>query len=305
MNRRLNDAVGRIPQFFPTAKHENIVIAVTGAGSQMEFSCLVSNVIPDLEHISKSQCFPLYFYDHIDKLDDADSKIAKKFADKDGYIRRSAISAGGVKQFQSIYNDRKILDEDIFYYVYGVLHSPTYRERFQNDLKKMLPRIPNLKDFWGFSKAGRELAKWHLNYESVKPFKLTEEIAGTLKDKKALYRVAEMKHPKAGKVPDKTTIIYNSNVKISGIPQDAYNYIVNGKTALDWIMERYAVTINKDSGIKNDPNDWSADPRYIIDLVGRVVEVSLQTNRIVKNLPAFEVLAEKAIDGRNLIQPAA
>ena len=293
-NRRLNDRVYLMPRLFPTAKHENIVIAVTGAGSQKNFSCLVSNVIPDLEHISKSQCFPLYYYDHIDDLDDGERKVAKKVADKDGYIRRSGISAEGLRLFQSTYGDQTITGEDLFYYIYGVLHSSDYRNRFQNDLKKMLPRIPYLSDFRGFSKSGRELAKWHLNYETVKPFKLKEETLGAVKDKNVLYRVTDMKHPKSGKNPDKTVIIFNSKVKISGIPLDAYDYVVNGKPALDWIMERYAVTVDKESGIKNDPNDWSDDPRYIIDLIGRVVAVSRETNRIVKNLPAFELLVAKA-----------
>ena len=293
-NRRFNNTVYQMPRLFPTAKHSNIVITVTGIGINKDFSSLVSKVIPDVQLLANGQCFPLYYYEHTDDLDEDARKAASGDLDKDGFIRRCAISPEGLKRFQSAYLDSKITAEDLFYYVYGVLHSPVYRERFQNDLKKMLPRMPFLTDFWGYSKAGRELAHWHLSYESIKPFKLVEEVAGKEKDKRTLCRVTEMKHPKSGKIPDKSVIIYNQHVTIKGIPLEAYDYIVNGKPALDWIMERYAIKVDKDSGIKNDPNDWSEDPRYIIDLIGRVVTVSLETNRIVRNLPKFEILVVKA-----------
>ena len=294
MNGKLNDRVYQIPRLFPTANHKNLVISVTGSGVSKDFSILISNVIPDVQLLANGQGFPLFYYVHLDDLTDADAKLAKKSADKDGFIKRSALSDEALSQFRGTYKEAKITAEDVFYYIYGVLHSPVYRERYQNDLKKMLPRIPCVKDFFGYSKAGRELADWHLNYETVKPFKLTEEVVGTQKDKKSIYRVTEMKHPKNGKVPDKSVIIYNSNVTITGIPLEAYQYVVNGKPALDWIMERYAVSVDKDSGIKNDPNDWSDDPRYIIDLIGRVVAVSLATNTIVGSLPAFDVIGDES-----------
>jgi predicted helicase len=166
-----------------------------------------------------------------------------------------------------------------------VLHSPEYKQRFAADLKKMLPRIPFVQDFWAFSQARRELAQWHLNYETVQPYALTESVP--LLDTEDLYRVQKMSFGKKGKDTDKTVIHYNSHITLSGIPLKAYAYIVNGKPALEWIMERYAVTIDKDSGIQNNPNDWSDNPRYIIDLVKRIVRVSIETVNIVNRLPAL------------------
>ena len=147
----------------------------------------------------------------------------------------------------------------------------------------MLPRIPFAKDFWAFSGAGRDLAALHLNYETIEPFKL-QEITNLDPD----YTVDKMKFAKDGKVVDKSVIIYNSQITLSGIPLEAYEYVVNGKSAIEWIMERYAVTIDKDSGIKNNPNDWSENPRYILDLLKRLVAVSVGSVEIVKGLPDLE-----------------
>ncbi len=172
-----------------------------------------------------------------------------------------------------------------------MLHSPEYKSRFEGDLKKQLPRIPFANDFRAFSTAGRELADWHLNYETVEPYPLSH--AGELPlGEAALYRVQKMawarKRVDGKLVEDKTTLIYNSRISLTGIPPEALEYVVNGKCALDWVMERYAVTTDKDSGIVNDPNDWAAehdDPTYIFNLVKRVVRVSVETMRIVKVLP--------------------
>jgi len=204
-----------------------------------------------------------------------------------------------LKMFCEAYG-QDVSKEDIFYYVYGVLHSPEYRTRFAADLKKMLPRIPltqEAKDFQAFSAAGRELAHWHLNYETVQPWPLVEHIDRLNFDASELFQVQKMTFARptpeqkaAGAKWDKTRIIYNSHVTISKIPLEAYNYVVNGKPAIEWVMERYQVTRDKDSGIVNDPNDWCREhnqPRYIIDLVGRVVRVSMETIQIVENLPAL------------------
>ena len=184
-------------------------------------------------------------------------------------------------------------------YVYGVLHSEDYRERFAHNLAKELPRIPRVKlaaDFWTFSKAGRELAALHLNYETVDKYPVTVTGAGTMKDSD--FRVEKMKFGKVkdqetGKnVDDKTTVIYNNKITISGIPLEAWDYVVNGKAALDWVMERQCVKTDKASGIVNDANDWAVEtmhnPRYPLELFQRVVTVSLETNRIVAGLPKME-----------------
>ncbi len=163
------------------------------------------------------------------------------------------------------------------------LHSPEYKTRFAADLKKMLPRIPYAQDFWAFSKAGRDLAQLHINYETVEPYPIIENQVLT----DGCYRVQKMKFGKQGKEKDKTIIHYNNDITLSEIPLETYDYIVNGKPALEWIMERYQVTINKDSGIKNDPNDWSENPRYILDLIKSIITVSVETVKIVNSLPAL------------------
>ena len=210
------------------------------------------------------------------------------------YIRHDGISDFMWQQYRNVYDDPSISKEDIFYYVYGVLHSPEYRTRFEADLKKMLPRIPFTDDFWAFSRAGRELGDLHVGYESVEPWPVTETRQqmpfspdGQHLDSRVLYRVEKMRFGKNGRTVDKSVIVYNNYITLSDIPLDAYDYIVNGKSALEWILERYAITQDKESKIINDPNEWSDDPRYIIDLVKRIVRVSLETNRIVATLPAL------------------
>ncbi|MDR0604259.1 MAG: helicase, partial [Bacteroidales bacterium] len=180
-----------------------------------------------------------------------------------------------------------VIKEDIFYYVYAIFHSPEYRKTFANDLKKMLPRIPLVEkpqDFWDFSKAGKRLADLHLNYEE-QPKPAGVKVSGAEHNN---FIVNQMKFPEKNK---KDTIIYNAYIAVSNIPDQAYQYIVNGKSAIEWIMERYAVTTHKESGIKNDPNDWAIEhenPRYILDLLLSVITVSLKTVEIVKALPKVE-----------------
>lgn len=279
IHKDMNDMLYQMPKLFPTPQHKNLIIQMTGNGSNKPFSCLIENILPDLETISKGQCFPLYWYE--ERNADAPMLDLGMEADAGDYKRHDGISNFGLKQFRTAYGDPKIGKEDIFYYVYGLLHSTEYRTRFENDLKKDLPRIPFAKDFRAFSKAGRKLAELHLNYETIEPWPVKEESHGN-------FRVTKMRFPKKD---IRHTIIYNDSCTLSEIPEEAYEYIVNGKSAIEWLMERYAVTIDKDSGIVNDPNDWcdeQGDPRYIIDLVKRVIRVSIETMEIVKSLPQLE-----------------
>jgi predicted helicase len=246
-----------------------------------DFSTLIVNNIPNLQLHSVGQCFPLYTYEKQED-DQSQPSIPGMETQTEGYTRKENIPDSILIDFQNTYTDRTLTKEDIFYYVYGILHSPEYKTRFAADLKKMLPRIPYAEDFWAFSKAGRELAYWHLNYETIEPYPLNEYQDLLYLDEKE-YRVEKMIFGKRNK--DKTMIIYNSHINLSDIPLEAYDYIVNGKSAIEWIMERYQITKDKDSGIVNDPNDWSDDPRYIIDLVKRIVRVSLETVKIVNSLP--------------------
>ncbi len=281
-DRLLNERVYRVPAIFPTPHPPNLAIQVTGAGASKEFSCLITNTLPDLEVISKGQCFPLYWYESRDKVKNSgDLLTGSALTEVGDYVRRDAITDEALENFRKHYGDATIIKEDIFYYVYGVLYSPEYRERYAADLKKELPRIPLAPDFWAFVKAGRALADLHLNYETVERWPLEEVITSTIPD----YRVEKMRFPSK---TDKSAIIYNHYITLKGIPDEAYEYVVNGKSAVEWIMDRYQVRTDKETGIVNDPNDWCdeiGDERYIIDLIKRVVRVSVETVRIVKELP--------------------
>ena len=275
------EAIGKSNSLFPNQKIANLVICVTGKGEDKEFSALITNVIPERKIIYNSQCFPLYTYEKQSELG-----LLFATANTEQYTKKENIPDSILKEYQQKYQDKTISKEDIFYYIYGVLHSPEYKQRFASDLKKMLPRIPFTADFWTFSKAGRELAYWHINYETIEPYTL-EEFKKELFLNDEDYRVEKMVFGKNKNDIDKTIIIYNSKLTLSQIPLEAYEYIVNGKSALEWIMERYKVTKDKDSGIINDPNHWSENPRYIVELVKRIVRVSLETVKIVNSLPAL------------------
>lgn len=287
-SRELNERRYQMPKLFPTARHANVVIILPGVGARQTFSTMIADLLPDLHMYSDgAQCFPLYWYE---KRDAKENELGLDLEQRTGdYVRHHAITDFALKQFRTVYNDPKITREDIFYYVYGLLHSPEYRTRFENDLKKELPRIPHVKGFWQFSKAGRELAELHLGYERAVPYPAKVEQRGG-----ATFRITDkMRFAKKDGKPTKDTIIFNDATTVSDIPLEAYDYIVNGKSAIEWIMERYAVTKDKDSGIVNDPNLWCeehGDPKYIINLLLSIITVSLETIRIVKSLPPMEIL---------------
>lgn len=286
-DKSLVESRGKTPDYF---NGENKVIAISGKGSRSGFSVLMLRSIGTYDTLEKAQCFPLYLYSwNTNKANKSDL-----FEDSQTLLqshRRDALSDEGLTHFQSAYPCEQISKEDLFYYVYGLLHSPDYRERFADNLSKELPRIPAVKkaaDFWAFSKAGRALAELHLNYETVEPYPLTIEAKGTLSD--ADYRVEKMKFAKKG---DNTTVIYNHRITLKGIPKAAWDYVVNGKAALDWVMERQAVRTDKASGIVNDANDWAIEtmgnPKYPLELFQRVVTVSLETQKIVNSLPLLDI----------------
>ena len=285
-NRRFNESVYQQPKLFPTPKHKNRVISVTGRGASKSFSAFISQLLPDYEMISKGQCFPLYWYEKLEEKAKPQDEMfaAEATPDADGYIRHDAITDWALDAFRKHYGDDSILKEDIFWYVYGILHAPEYKNRFSANLKKMLPRIPYAQDFCTFRNAGRKLGDWHLNYETVAPYPLTEDNHRLVMEDYD-YRVAKMRFGKKDGMTDKTVIAYNQHLILRDIPLEAYDYIVNGKPAIEWIMERYQVTTEKNSGIENDPNAWSEDPRYIVDLVKRIVTVSVESVRIVNSLP--------------------
>ncbi|MFH5803947.1 DEAD/DEAH box helicase [Alienimonas sp. DA493] len=297
-NRRLNEVVYKMPRLFPTERHANLVIAALGAGASHDFSVLISDTVVDLEMVSKGQCFPRFYYERADVknslgFEDGESELVE------GFRRRDGITSSVLDTFQASY-DNKLTKDDIFYYVYGILHSAEYRERFAANLKKALPRIPltrDTADFWAFTQAGRDLADLHLNYETVKPWGVSVQTETFDFDPWDQFKVEKMRFARPseeqkteGLKHDKSTIVYNAHVTIKQIPLAAYEYVVNGKPAIEWVMDRYKVTVDKKSGIRNDPNDWCRehdDPRYIVDLIGRIVRVSMETMDIVRSLPAL------------------
>lgn len=214
------------------------------------------------------------------------------FEDASGqrYVRRSAITDIGLAHFREPYPVEPIGKHDVFYYVYGILHSPEYRQRYADNLSKELPRIPRMRmaaDFWRFSRAGRALSDLHLHYERVPMYSCTVEHAGDLAP--VDYCVRKMRRDKR----DPSSVIYNDKITIRGIPEAAWGYRVNGRAALEWVMERQAVRVDKASGIVNDANDWSIEtmgnPRYPLELFLRVVTVSLETQKIVVALPPLDI----------------
>jgi len=297
-SKELNNRRYQMPAIFPEIESENLVISLTGRGSTKEFSAFITNVVPDLEMISKSQCFPLYLYEKEAKKD-----MFSQGDDAD-YQRRDAITDVALELFRSSYPNTYITNEDIFYYIYGLLHSEEYRERYADNLSKQVPRIPRMnryEDFTAFSRAGRELATLHLNFETI-DLNTQARLSGSLKGLKSTvqrvtggddadFYVTKMKFAKRG---EKSKVIYNGKITIENIPEEAYDYVVNGKPALEWVMERQAATTDKKSGITNDANDWATEtmgnPRYPLELFLRVITVSLKTQEIVRSLPRLDIL---------------
>jgi predicted helicase len=289
-NKDLNWSRYLQPSFFPNKSVQNLVIYITGVGASKEFSTLMVDKVANYHFLDTSQCFPLYYYEE----NNTKQKGLFDEDNKNDFIRRDAISDFILERAKKIYG-KNVSKEDIFYYVYGFLHSKEYRATFANDLKKMLPRLPlveEVKDFWKFSKAGRQLAELHLNYETVPPFAEAKVTGDASTGSATQYVVEKLRFPKKDQ---KDTINYNSKITISNIPAQAYEYVVNGKSAIEWIMERYQISTHKESGITNNPNDWATEvgnPRYILDLLLSVINVSVQTVDIVNGLPKVDFGSE-------------
>ncbi|WP_354190868.1 type ISP restriction/modification enzyme, partial [Bartonella silvatica] len=306
-SRAFNEMVYQMPRIFPMEKAvENKVIQISGMGTQSGFSVLISKSILDLHVVHNGQCFPRYIYEDTLVSKGKSKQQSHLFANATeesktvGLQRRDAITDEGLAHFKAAYPNETIIKDDLFYYVYGLLHSEDYRSRYADNLSKELPRIPCVKtadDFWKFVTAGRELSHLHVNYETIEPYPVTFKKGNPkqteISNPEKFYYVTEMKFAKAGKEKDKSTVIYNSNITITDIPLEAYEYIVNGKPALEWIMGRQCVKTDKKSGIVNDANRYAVEtvgnPAYPLELFQRVITVSLETMKIVKNLPKLEI----------------
>jgi len=290
MDSRLNWSKYLTDRYFPDKQANNRVISLSAPGFRGGFSSLMSDLLPSIHFgdMAGAQCFPRYLFE---TAANDPSKLQLTVE-----TRRDGISDGALTHFQAAYPSETITKDDLFYYVYGLLHSEDYRARFADNLSKQLPRIPAVKqaeDFWAFVEAGRKLGDLHCDYEQAEPYPATFARGDTSlappADPERFYRVEQMKF--AGKRPnlDKTTVIYNANITLTGIPLAAYEYVVNGKPALEWVIERQCVKTDKASGIVNDANCYAietvGDPAYPLLLFQRVITVSLETMKIVKALP--------------------
>ena len=291
-DRRLNNSIRDFPEIYPTPDADNLGIYITGPGSSVPFSLLMTNAIADSGLTSgngSSPYIPRYHF----TLRDSSHHLDKR----DSYLERiSNINPEAVAEFRTLYGDSQITEDDLFYYVYAVLHSPSYRKMFANDLAKSHVRIPvvaSRADFGAFVEAGIDLADLHVNYENVEPYPL-EEICSPLWNPSAqdAFLVTKMRYAGPVRNPDKSRIVYNAHITLVGIPSEAHRYTLGSRSALDWLIERYQVRTHKKSGIVNDPNDWATevgDSRYIIELVKRVTTVSVRTVEIVEGLPELDL----------------
>lgn len=312
-NRRLNEEVLQMPRIFPDLSVNNRVICVSGIGARSGFSAIISSFLPDMQFVDNGQCFPLKLYEstpgsdspiigmkpQADLFSDEQTgqtvDVFEQAAEQPCYTVKDGITDAGLAHFRAAYPDENISKEDLFYYIYGLLHSAEYKARYTDNLSKELPRIPCVKtaaDFWAFSKAGRELATLHIDYEKqlLYPVKLDCGSKAFASLNPADFYVTKMKF--ASKA-DKSTVIYNHAITIKDIPLEAYEYVVNGKPALEWVMERQGVSTHKDSGIVNDANAWAIETmknaRYPLELFQRVITVSIETMKIVKALPVLDI----------------
>jgi predicted helicase len=298
--KSLIERPGKLLNMFPSSRVENRMISVKGNWRKDGQIALMLGCIFADQTDGGAQCFPLKLHEtSANETDDED--LFSNDTSIDAHQARDGITDAGLKHFQDAYPGETITKEDLFYYVYGLLHSEDYRAKYADNLSKELPRIPRVKtaaDFWAFSRAGRTLGDLHVNYETVEPYPVTIKQGdlrlADIKNQEAFYRVTKWAFGKSGKVKDKTTVIYNANITMQDIPLEAYDYVVNGKPALEWVMERQVVKVDKDSGIENDANRYAVEtmnnPAYPLELFQRVITVSLRTMEIVRGLPKLEVM---------------
>lgn len=322
--REMNDMIYQLPQILPTAAHSNLTIAVED-DSRKEPTSLMTDLLPDLHTMGTTQTFPLYTWESLSPTSGSEPDLFADLATSsesssdgaatassldfsrpigdqipvilDGYRRVDNVTDATLTSYREHYGDAGITKEDIFFYVYALLHHPEYREHYEDDLKKMLPHIPRAAGFHTYASVGRELADLHVNYERVEPYPSVQEEASlhAPADPWECYRIGErkMRFPKLGRRDkDFTRLEYNDYVTLTGIPAEAQGYSISGRSPLEWIIDRYHVKTDKASGIVNDPNDFLREqgrPDAVVDLIKRLVTVSMRTQELLATLPALEI----------------
>ena len=263
-DKNLNEEQHQLPKIFPDKSARNVVIN-SGVGNGKDFSALVSDFISDCSLISPNQAYPLYYYDDLGN-------------------RYNAISGYALNLFRRHYKDNTIVEEEIFYYIYAIFHHKGYLEKYKNSLAKEAPRVALSEDFKELSTLGKELGELHLNYESGEMHDSVKYTTLMNAEMEGYYDVVQMKKDKKG-----DRILYNQNITITQIPKKAFEYVVNGKSAIDWVIERYQKTMDKDSLIENNPNDY-AGGKYIFELLCRVIKLS------EKSVDLIEKISEKRFE---------
>ena len=293
-SRDYNNTVYQLERMFPTANHDNYGFYMTGVSSHHEFSLLGTRRVPDLHLLDTGQFFARYRWEPLEGGTlalDLDGEV------NDGYRRIDNITDEFHRLMQARYGGT-VTKDDIFFFIYGLLHSPEYRERYAGELKQMLPRVPNVpaKSFTAFTSAGRKLFHLHADYEDAELYPLEvvggEQLPLGGADAEAEhYRVQKMRFPTGKRAVDAPgSIIVNPNITVRGIPEEAYRYQLGSRSAIEWIMRQYQVTTDKKSGIVNDPNQWGIEhgnPRYILDLLQKVITVSVRTVEITESFPGL------------------
>ena len=323
--REMNDMIYQLPQIFPTETHINVAITVPSGPSAANFIPIMYTLIPALTPNGGNQTFPLYTWEPLspasgnepdlfadlataseNNSDGATTASSLNFSRPigdqipvilDGYRRIDNVTDATLASYREHYGDTGITKEDIFFYVYALLHHPEYREHYADDLKKMMPHIPRAAGFHTYASVGRELADLHVNYERVEPYPSVQEEASlhAPADPWERYRIAtrKMRFPKQGRRDtDYTRLEYNDYVTLTGIPEQAQSYSISGRSPLEWIIDRYHVKTDKASGIVNDPNDFLREqgrPDAVVDLIKRLVTVSMRTQELLAALPPLEI----------------
>lgn len=326
----MNEYTNQIPQLFPTPLHRNVCFVSKQPASPLPYSTLMTATFPDLNLLGASsgvQTFPLYTWEPLSPTSGSEPDLFADLATSsesqeggvatassldfsrpigdqipvilDGYRRVDNVTDATLASYREHYGDAGITKEDIFFYVYALLHHPEYRERYEDDLKKMLPYIPRATGFHTYASVGRELADLHVNYERVEPYPSVQEEASlhAPADPWERYRITKMQFlSKKRRDTSSKRIKYNDYVTLTGIPVEAQGYSISGRSPLEWIIDRYQVKTDKASGIVNDPNDFLREqgrPDAVVDLIKRLVTVSMRTQELLETLPAFEISGDE------------
>ncbi len=277
----------QMDRIFPNSSSQNRVICIPGIGSRQPFSVLMTDTIPDIGFNERCQCFPRYQYP--EQISTPDTQRFDEALTPIDNISDTAQYA-----FWTHYGTRKITKDDIFYYVYGILHAPSYREQFAYDLSRELPRIPFAPDFRAFAAAGYALANLHLNYEYGPEYpNLSIESLNNSPfwEERQEHFLLGTRAMRFADREERTTLIINEHVQVSGVPAEAHRYVVNGRTPLEWFINRYKIRQDRASGIINDPNGWFYNPRDLITAIERIVYISAESTKIIEALPS-EVVGE-------------